>query len=248
MTAADVLVTPAAPSARGFGTAHQMTPAHLLILTAAFAGLLVVGGWFGWQLIRQNGRTLLRLDELEARVGELENGESEAVVNGTEISDPNETDRADRFARHSLARTRIARNGLKPSTPAPDFSLPRLDGGQLSLSELRGRRVLLVFSDPNCAPCDALAPKLERWHQEQPEIAVVMISRGQPAVNRAKVREHGISFPVVLQQHWEISRRYAMFATPSAYLIDENGVTEREVAVGEEAILDLAAVECPQLA
>jgi hypothetical protein len=51
------------------------------------------------------------------------------------------------------------------------------------------------------------------------------------------VKEHGLTFPVVLQQHWEISRRYAMFATPIAYLIDEAGVLTHEVAIGEEAIL-----------
>jgi len=48
-----------------------------------------------------------------------------------------------------------------------------------------------------------------------------------------------VTFPVVLQQHWEISRRYAMFATPIAYLLDEVGVITREVAVGEDAILNL---------
>jgi hypothetical protein len=42
-----------------------------------------------------------------------------------------------------------------------------------------------------------------------------------------------------LQQHWEISRRYAMFATPIAYLIDEAGIIAQEVAVGKDAILNL---------
>ena len=67
----------------------------------------------------------------------------------------------------------------------------------------------------------------------------MVISRGEPKENRAKVRKHGLTFPVVLQPHWEISRRYAMFATPIAYLIDEAGVITRDVAVGEDAILNL---------
>ena len=66
-----------------------------------------------------------------------------------------------------------------------------------------------------------------------------MISKGEPKENRAKVKEHGLTFPVVLQQQWEISRRYAMFATPAAYLIDEKGDIAHDVAVGIEAILDL---------
>jgi len=44
---------------------------------------------------------------------------------------------------------------------------------------------------------------------------------------------------VLLQKHWEISRRYAMFATPIGYLIDEHGIIARDVAVGAEAVLDL---------
>jgi len=49
----------------------------------------------------------------------------------------------------------------------------------------------------------------------------------------------GLTFPVVLQHHWEISRRYAMFATPIAYLIDETGVIAHDVAVGVASILAL---------
>ena len=72
-----------------------------------------------------------------------------------------------------------------------------------------------------------------------------MISRGEPKENRAKVKEHGLTFPVVLQQQWEISRRYAMFATPIAYLIDEAGVIAHDVAVGTDAILELMAQKKP---
>ena len=141
----------------------------------------------------------------------------------------------------SLARSKIKRDGLKAGTPAPDFRLPRLDGrGDLALADLRGRRVLLVFSSPHCGPCVTLAPQLEKFHREHPELEVVMISKGEPKENRAKVREHGLTFPVVLQQHWEISRRYAMFATPIAYLIDEAGVITHDVAVGTDSILKLA--------
>jgi hypothetical protein len=74
-----------------------------------------------------------------------------------------------------------------------------------------------------------------------------MISKGEPKENRAKVKEHGLTFPVVLQQQWEISRRYAMFATPVAYLIDEQGIISRDVAVGTDAILALLTQAVRQL-
>jgi len=47
----------------------------------------------------------------------------------------------------------------------------------------------------------------DRWAGELPSIKVVMISKGEPKENRAKVKEHGLTFPIVLQQQWDISRR-----------------------------------------
>jgi peroxiredoxin len=139
----------------------------------------------------------------------------------------------------TLADSHINRNGLKPGTPAPGFRLPRIDSGELALEEYWGKRLLLVFSAPDCGPCNELAPKLERLHRAHPEIEVLTVSRGDEATVRAKAAQQGLSFPVVLQRHWEISRLYAMFATPIAYLIDEKGVIASEVAVGEESILSL---------
>jgi peroxiredoxin len=151
--------------------------------------------------------------------------------------------RASRFTSRSLARSKIKRDGLKAGTPAPGFSLPRVNGrGDLTLSDLRGKRVLLVFSSPDCGPCSKLAPQLEKFHREHPELEMVMVSKGELKENRAKLKEYRLSFPVLLQQQWEISRRYAMFATPIAYLIDEAGVIANVVAVGVELILSLLTV------
>jgi peroxiredoxin len=219
----------------------------ITILLALAWLFILIGCWLGWQLLRQNGRILLRLDDVEERLHELEFGEAEELSEKS----ASQEDPANRFNNRSLARSKINRSGLKAGTRAPDFRLPRLDGGELSLSELRGQRVLLIFSDPHCGPCNHLAPKLQQFHQNNPEFPVIMISRGEPKENRAKAKEHGLTFLIVLQQQWEISRRYAMFATPIAYLIDEAGVIMHDVAVGVESVLALtnrASEVAPRLA
>jgi peroxiredoxin len=142
--------------------------------------------------------------------------------------------------KRSLEESKIQRGGLPAGTPAPDFRLPLLHGGELSLSEYRGRKVLLVFSDPNCGPCDQLAPQLEQLARRTASLQVLMVSRGDLEANRAKAAQHGLTFPVVLQQQWEISREYGKFATPIGYLIDAEGIIAKEVAVGVEPILGLA--------
>jgi peroxiredoxin len=141
----------------------------------------------------------------------------------------------------SLARSRLNRSGLKAGVPAPDFRLPRIDEGDLSLADFRGGRVLLVFSDPDCGPCDELAPQLQAIHLRRPELQVLVVSRRDVETNRVKATRLGLTFPIVLQKHWEVSLKYAMFATPIGYLIDEEGILASDVAVGVGPILALAA-------
>jgi peroxiredoxin len=140
-----------------------------------------------------------------------------------------------------LSASRIVRDGLKAGTPAPAFTLPDIHGGIVSLQDYRGHRVLLVFTDPHCGPCDALAPELARFERQyRDSFTLIMVGRGEAEENRQKAEQHGITFPVVIQQKWRLSKEYGIFSTPVAFLIDENGVIANDVAVGAEAILDLA--------
>jgi peroxiredoxin len=140
----------------------------------------------------------------------------------------------------SLSRSRLKRDGLKAGAVAPEFRLPRIDGGELSLADLRGGRVLLVFSDPDCGPCDEVAPLLQEVHESRPDLQVVVISRRDGDATRIKAEKLGLTYRIVMQKQWEISLKYAMFATPIGYLIDEEGVLLSDVAVGVRPILALA--------
>jgi peroxiredoxin len=146
---------------------------------------------------------------------------------------------AGRFTR-SLPESRVQHKGLNAGAPAPDFTLRSLDGAELSLKDYRGRRVLLVFSDPECQPCDRVAKELERIHRESDGLQVLMVSRGEGDANRQRAAEYGLTFPIGLQRHWEVSRSYAMFATPVGYLIDAKGVLLSDALVGAEPILKFA--------
>jgi len=141
-----------------------------------------------------------------------------------------------------LSESRIEREGLKPGTPAPSFELPEVRGGTVSLAAYRGRKVLLVFSDPDCPPCERLAPHLVRLHEEHRDngLDLLLVGRGDPEENRRKAEKHGFEFPVLLQHRWEISMQYGIFAAPVGFLIDENGVIAERVAKGVDQILALA--------
>jgi peroxiredoxin len=75
----------------------------------------------------------------------------------------------------------------------------------------------------------------------------VVVSRGDLEANREKAKERGIEFPVVIQNGWRVSKQYGIFATPIAFLIDEDGVIAAKVAKGREEILQLAEAGSPAL-
>jgi len=133
-------------------------------------------------------------------------------------------------------------DGLKAGIRAPVFQLPDLQGRMVTLEEYRGRRVLLVFTDPQCGPCDELAPHLVRLHREHEKngLAIILVGRGKAEENRRKAEQHGFEFPVVTQPKWKLSKEYGTFATPVAFLIGEDGVIANDVAVGRDPILALA--------
>jgi peroxiredoxin len=147
----------------------------------------------------------------------------------------------------SLAESRLEREGLEPGTPAPLFSLPDLAGARVSLEDYRGSRVLLVFSDPDCRPCEGALRDLAALDRERDDLAIVAVSRGELEANRRKAEEGDIAFPVVIQNGWRVSKQYGIFATPVAFLIDEKGVIAARVAKGREEILQLAAAGSPAL-
>jgi peroxiredoxin len=142
----------------------------------------------------------------------------------------------------SLAESRLEREGLKRGTPAPGFTLPDLEGRTVALREYRGRRVLLVFSDPDCGPCGALVHDLVRFHRDHGDdgLALIMVSRGEVEENRRKSAQYGIDFPVVVQRGWSVSKEYGIFATPVAFLVNEEGVVETGVARGPDEVMQLA--------
>jgi peroxiredoxin len=140
--------------------------------------------------------------------------------------------------RHS----KLAVEPLPAGAVAPPFTLPDLSGEEISLASYRGRKVLLVFSDPQCGACDELLAELVRRERGNgnggPELMVV--GRGDPDANRQKAATHSIEFPYLLQRKWTVAEAYGTYATPAAYLVDEEGAIARDVAMGLDAVLKLA--------
>jgi methylamine dehydrogenase accessory protein MauD len=119
--------------------------------------------------------------------------------------------------------SRTGRGGLKPGKKAPDFTLPSVAGGEVSLRDFAGRRVFLVFTQSGCKPCHRIVPELNKL-QRGGEVQVLVVNNGELEATRQWAGEARASFPVLAQQQFSVSKRYEMYATPFAFLIDEKGV------------------------
>lgn len=123
----------------------------------------------------------------------------------------------------AVTPSRIGRDGLKPGARAPEFTLESVEGTAWSLADFAGQTRLLVFVQPGCGPCSELVPALNSL-QQKGDVGVVAISTGDQNENRAWADQHGVRFPVLVQDRRQLSRGYEVFATPFAFLVDERGV------------------------
>lgn len=131
--------------------------------------------------------------------------------------------------------SRIGRNGLQPGKRAPNFTLPSVAGGELSLGDFAGQSVLLVFVQAGCRPCHEIAPELNRIVVRNPELQVLVINNADLEQAREYAREVNAQFPVLVQERWSASKRYEVFATPFAFLIDEQRlVTAKGIVSSKE--------------
>jgi peroxiredoxin len=135
-----------------------------------------------------------------------------------------------------------ARLPLADGTPAPDFELPRLDGGAVTLEGYRGRSLLLIFIDPVCEPCLELLPQLrEPADARETSPAILLVSRRGRDLNREMVERSALTIPVALQDYWEVSDRYGIRAVPAACLVDAEGVLSTSVLAGKSRVEALVA-------
>jgi methylamine dehydrogenase accessory protein MauD len=119
--------------------------------------------------------------------------------------------------------SRMGRSGLRVGKKAPDFTLPSATGGDVSLQNYAGRKLFLVFTQAGCGPCQQIVPDLNRLH-DSGKVEVLAINKGETEATRKWVAEAQVRFPVAMQPAFTVSKRYEVFATPFAFLIDEQGL------------------------
>ena len=190
-----------------------MTALVLLLLILIF--LTVCVGFYG--LLKQQGRILLRLDELD----KLAKSAAEKREQTGEAIDPDE---------------------LVIGTEFSAFTLPDISGKTIALEDFRGKRTLLVLWSFQCGFCEMIAPDLAGLQAglEDANVALVLLAYGELAANHKGAAEHGLDCPILVMKNGEIPKPFNHRGTPSAYLLDEEGRVDSPFVSGADKVLALA--------
>lgn len=144
------------------------------------------------------------------------NPEDTTAGNGNSADAQNEMER-------KIADTTIAGEG----SMAPDFTVEMVSGEKITLSDLRGKVVLLNFWATWCPPCreelkHVQAEIIDRFKGE--EFVFIPVSRGEEKSTVEEFRKStGYGFPMGLDPEQNIYRLYASNYIPRNFLIDRDG-------------------------
>ena len=110
---------------------------------------------------------------------------------------------------------------------APDFRLPRLDGGTLRLSDYRGRVVLLNFWATWCPPCRAEIPDLvelqRTWAAEGLEVIGVSLDEEGFEAVRPFAEAYDINYPLVVDDGTVAAQFGSLYGLPTTLILDKEG-------------------------
>ncbi|HDR7793486.1 TPA: redoxin domain-containing protein [Bacillus luti] len=133
----------------------------------------------------------------------------------------------------AVMKEMIARNGIEVGKVAPDFELTKLDGTNVKLSDLKGKKVILNFWATWCGPCQQEMPDMEAFykeHKENVEILAINYTPSEKGGGEEKVsnfaKEKGITFPILLDKNIDVTTAYKVITIPTSYFIDTKGVIQ----------------------
>lgn len=117
--------------------------------------------------------------------------------------------------------------------PAPGFTATTLDGAQISLDQLRGRPVWLVFMATWCTACRAEIPDVQAFHQQAgDDVEIIAVYVGESdSVVQPYVERLGLSFTQLPDPQTSLASAYGVLGVPAHYFVGPDGLL-RETRVG----------------
>lgn len=128
----------------------------------------------------------------------------------------------------------LENQGLKIGETAPDFTLTSLEGQEMSLSDFRGKKVVLNFWASWCGPCRKEMPDMQKFYDAYKDKNVEVVAVNLTHFERKRehvdefVKEYGLTFPIPLDVEKQQYDAYKVITIPTTYFLDEKGVIQQK--------------------
>jgi len=130
-------------------------------------------------------------------------------------------------------RPDVERGVVQVGDEAPNFMLRDLTGKVMSLSQFRGKVVLLNFWATWCGPCRVEMPAMEQLYQTFPrrefEILAVSTDSQGAAVTRPFQKQMGFTFPILHDSEYRIGLMYGARTLPVTFMLDRQGIVRQKI-------------------
>ena len=180
--------------------------------------VLTLGAVFTMNYLENPKNDVSDNNEAKEDLIDEEAGPSEEVEDIEDLEDGNVDEAGE--AEEPIEVTEIALGEL-----APDFKLKNLEGEDVSLSDYRGKIVLINFWATWCKFCDIEMPDLNDINNDNEDVVVLAVDvmEEQPKV-KSYIEKGGYDFEVVLDTKGEIAQHYLISSFPTTYAIDKEGI------------------------
>lgn len=162
-----------------------------------------------------------------------------ALVTHT-IATAEPTRQNDNEAKMAHPQIKLGKSLFNVGEPAPRFALPNLAGHEIRLDSLLGKETLLLFWNPGCGFCQAMADDLLRWEAKSGGTQLVFIASGEAATVKKESERFRSLF--LHDAEFDIAPIFGVSGTPTAVLLDSTGRIASSLAVGEQNILALLGI------
>ena len=120
---------------------------------------------------------------------------------------------------------------------APDFTLETLQGETVTLSDLRGKAVVVNLWASWCPPCRAEMPALQAAYEADRgrglEILAVDMTYQDTEQDALRfIEEFGLTFTIPMDRDGTVARQYLLRALPSTFFVGPDGVITKVVIGG----------------
>jgi peroxiredoxin len=127
-------------------------------------------------------------------------------------------------------KTAAVEIGTRIGDRAPDFTLPTIDGKEASLSQFRGKIVMVNFWETSCSACAGEMPDIQAvfdtWSRD--DLEILAVNHGERAAFvQSFIDSKGLTFPALLDSDQAVSNMYQISTIPTTFFIDADGIIKR---------------------